>query len=54
MRQVAGSSRGGEEDYIFSYRMKGGGRVAAIIKLEIQDINVTHTQIINKSITLNL
>ena len=53
MRQVAGSSRGGEEDYIFSYRMKGG-RVAAIIKLEIQDINVTHTQIINKSITLNL
>ena len=44
MRQVAGGSRGGEEDYILYYRVKEW-EVAAVRKLERQDTcnnNVTH------------
>ena len=55
MRQVAGGSRGGEEDYIFPYRVKEW-EVAAVIQLERQCINtniiITHTLIRNKSITV--
>ena len=35
-KDETGSSRGGEEDYIFFYRVKGA-KVAAITKIERQD-----------------